>query len=45
MRFADAPQLTLEPSRAVGADSEAVFRDLLGIDHDRFEELAAAGAF
>jgi crotonobetainyl-CoA:carnitine CoA-transferase CaiB-like acyl-CoA transferase len=44
MRFADAPQLTLEPSRSVGADSEAVFKDLLGIGHDQFNSLAAAGA-
>jgi crotonobetainyl-CoA:carnitine CoA-transferase CaiB-like acyl-CoA transferase len=44
MRFAGAPKVTLRPSKAVGADTEAVLADLLGIDASQFAKLTSAGA-
>ncbi|MDF0545102.1 CoA transferase [Sphingobium sp. H39-3-25] len=44
MRFADAPSMPLRPSRAVGADNEAVFRDWLGLAEEDIGRLSRAGA-
>jgi crotonobetainyl-CoA:carnitine CoA-transferase CaiB-like acyl-CoA transferase len=43
-RLSDTPGRIAYLGRAVGADNEAVYRDLLGLDADRLAELRAARA-
>ena len=44
LRYGDAPDLAIEPSRGIGADTETVIKDLLGLSDQEFAALAAAGA-
>lgn len=45
IRFPDLPQPTIEPSHALGADTDAVASDLLGLSPASIEDLRTAGAF
>ncbi len=43
MRFSDSPVVFARPAPCLAADSEYVYRELLGVSRREYEELAAAG--
>jgi benzylsuccinate CoA-transferase BbsF subunit len=43
MRFSDSPMSFTRPAPCLAADSEVVYRDLLGLSRAEFVELSAAG--
>lgn len=43
MRFSDAPMQFTRPAPCLAADSEHVYRDLLGMSQAEYDELSAAG--
>lgn len=43
LRFDGAPQAKLEPSRALGADNEKIYRGWLGLGADEFDTLQRVG--
>ncbi len=45
LRFAGSPMVFDAPAPCLGADSERVYCDLLGIDRGEYEELRQAGVF
>ncbi|WP_109472522.1 CaiB/BaiF CoA transferase family protein [Ornithinimicrobium cavernae] len=45
IRFPDQPLPPLDPAHALGADTDGVARDLLGLDEKRLGDLRRAGAF